>query len=175
MSETACLLTAGWDINQRKSSTRACNMWPDLRKLTTLRKFRKSRYYLPAWSATFTLYRRASGFSIAHTVPKLCASKCEHSKTAMWQKMQFLLAGGVLPMITVNYIRAWGLYDLHKISCTLTMGTDSANMISVYAHRTFLRIIHMKTSEKNVSVSVGNSATAWESLVEGLRWQQVAC
>ena len=40
-------------------------------------------------------------------------------------------------------------------------------MISAYAYPTFFRIIHMETSEKNISVSAGSSATARESLTEG--------
>ena len=35
----------------------------------------------------------------------------------------------------------------------------------MYAHHTFLCIIHMETSEKDVSVSAGSSALAQESLL----------
>ena len=40
-------------------------------------------------------------------------------------------------------------------------------LITVYADRTFLRIIHVETIEQNVSVSAGRSATAQKSLAEG--------
>lgn len=58
-------------------------IWPNLQKLTI-----SDRVVM----IHVKCYLRPP-FSIAHTIPKLCASKREPPKTGMWQKQQFLLQG----------------------------------------------------------------------------------